>query len=328
MESKFKVFAGSSHKKFTEQICKYLDIPLGKSETIRFSNENLMPKIGENVRGCDVFVIQTQTPPVSDHIIELLAMVRALRDASASRITAVLPYFFYPRSDKKDQPRIPITAKLIADFIQTAGANRVLTMDLHSAQIQGFFDIPVDQLSAKPVICHYLKQQCLENSEAVAADVGEAKGIGGFANILNLPIAIVDKRREGNDEKAKPVNLVGEVRGKRAIIFDDEITTAVTLVEAAQFLIEKHGATEVWAAVTHPVLSGKAIAKLKEADFITKVIVTDTIPLPPEKQLPKIIQLTVTHLFAEAIRRIHEEHEEHSVTELLDFGKYREIFRL
>lgn len=325
MENELKVFAGSSHKKFAEQICQYLDIPLGESETIRFSNENLMPKIGENVRGCDVFVIQTQMPPVSDHIIELLAMIRALRDASASRITAVLPYFFCARGDKKDQPRIPIMAKFMADLIQTAGTNRVLTMDFHSAQIQGFFDIPVDQLSAKPILCHYLKQQDLTNSVAVAADVGESKGVGGFANILNLPIAIVDKRREGNEEKAKPVNLIGEVRGKRAIIFDDEIATAETLVEAAKFSIEKHGATEAWAAVTHPVLSGKAIPRLKEADYITKVIATDTIPLPPEKRLKKIEQLTATHLFAEAIRRIHKEC---SVTELLDFGKYREIFRL
>jgi len=326
MKNELKVFTGSSHKEFAEKICSHLKIPLGKSETYRFSNENLMPKILENVRGCDVFVVQTQTPPVSDHIIELLAMIRALRDASAYRITAVIPYFFYARSDKKDQPRIPITAKLMADLLEKAGANRILTMDLHSAQIHGFFDIPVDQLSAKSVICYYLLQkQSLKNFVAVAADVGEAKGIGGFANILDLPIAIVDKRRKGNDEKAIPVNLIGDVRKKRAIIFDDEIATGTTLIEAAQFLVKEHKASEVWAAATHPVLSGQAVQKLQEAKFIKKVIVTDTIPLPPQKRISKIEQLTVTHLFAEAIRRIHEEK---SITELLDYSKYQEIFKL
>jgi len=258
----------------------------------------------ENVREADVFVIQPSCPPVSDGILELLITIDALKHASARRITAVLPYFPYARSDKKDQPRISITARLMADLLEAAGADRVLTMDLHAPQVQGFFRIPVDQLRAAPILCDHLRDtRTLDNYVLVAGDVGEAKEIGGYANRLNLPIAIVDKRRDGDDEKPRAVHLIGDVEGKRALIVDDEIASGGTLIEAAAFVL-KHGAVSVEAAAVHPVLSGGAMGRIAGSP-LASVVVTDTIPIAPEKQIDKIEVCSVSHLFADAILAIH-----------------------
>jgi len=260
-------------------------------------------RILENVRECDVYYIQTSAPPVNEAIIETLIAIDALKSASAARVTAVLPYYFYSRSDKKDQPRISITARLMADLLQTAGADRVLTMDLHSPQIQGFFHIPVDQLMGAPVLCAHMKTWDLKDCVLVAGDVGEAKDIGRFANLLGLPVAVVDKRRYGNDDRAVATNLIGEVSGKHAIITDDEIATGGTIIEAARFLVAR-GALSVRVVATHGVLSGPAIARI-DGSPIDKVIVTDTIPLR-DKQSAKVQVLSVAPLFANAIRRIHD----------------------
>jgi ribose-phosphate pyrophosphokinase len=299
-----KVFSGSSHPELAKAICEYNEIPLGVSEIVRFSNENIMVRILENVRGSDVFVIQTSCPPVNEGIMELLIMIDALRYASAERITAVIPYFPYARSDKKDKPRISITARLMADLLQTAGADRVLTMDLHSPQIQGFFHIPIDQLIAAPLICDYFRDKDLNNAVLVAGDVGESKSIGRYANRLNLPIAIIDKRREADDEKARAIHLIGDVAGKDALIIDDEIASGGTLIEAVEFLKKKE-VRNITAAAVHPVLSGRAIERIKETD-IEELVVTNSIPLAgKEKLYDKIKVLSVAPFLGDAIIRIH-----------------------
>lgn len=267
MRRELKIFSGSSHPDLAKAICEYNEIPLGASEIIKFSNENIMVRLLENVRGSDVFVVQTSCPPVNEGIMEMLIMIDALRYASAERITAVIPYFPYARSDKKDKPRISITARLMADLLQTAGAHRVLTMDLHSPQIQGFFHVPIDQLIAAPLICDYFRNKDLSNGVLVAGDVGESKSIGRYANRLNLPIAIIDKRRDGDDEKARAVHLIGDVAGKDALIIDDEIASGGTLMEATQFL-KKYGVRSVSAAAVHPVLSGRAVERLHQIEQI------------------------------------------------------------
>ena len=304
MDAPLKVFSGRSHDGLARSICDHLGIRLGRSHTITFSNENMMVQIDENVRECDVFVIQTSCPPVHTHIFEVLLMIDALRSASAARITAVMPYFPYIRSDKKDRPRISIAARLMADLIVAAGADRVLTMDLHTPQAQGFFSIPVDQLQGAGPICTRLREEDLDNWVLVAADAGEAKDIGRYANRLDLPIAIIDKRRDGDDEKPRAVNLIGEVRGKTALVVDDEIASGGTLAEAAKFLREC-GATKVVAAATHAVFSGNAGRRIEEG-FIEQVIVTDTLPVPQEKRGSKVEVLSVAKPFAQAISRIHD----------------------
>ncbi len=303
MNARIKIFAGSSHPQLAQSICEHLDVPLSRSETIKFSNENLMVRIQENVRECDVFYIQTSAPPVNEAIIETLIAIDALKSASAARVTAVLPYLFYARSDKKDQPRISITARLMADLLQTAGADRVLTMDLHSPQIQGFFRIPVDQLVASPILCEHLIAGDLKDTVLVAGDVGEAKELGRFANVLHLPVAVVDKRRYGNDDHAVATNLIGDVDGMHAIIVDDEIATGGTIIEAANFLMAR-GAKSVRVCATHGVLSGPAIDRINNSKILS-VIVTDTIPIR-EKKSSKLEVLSVAPLFAKAIRRIHD----------------------
>ena len=300
--SSLKVFSGSAHPALAQAICDALGMRLGRSHTTRFSNENLKVKIEENVREEDVFVIQPSCPPVSEGLVELLILLDALKGASARRVTAVLPYYPYARSDKKDEPRISITARLVADLLEAAGADRVLTMDLHSPQIQGFFRIPVDQLTAVPLLCAHLKP--CQGSVVVAADVGEAKDAGRFAKRLDLPLAIVDKRRGGDDERAHIAHVVGEVAGLHCIIVDDEIATGGTLFEATDFLL-RAGARSVEAAIVHPVLSGNAIARLR-ASPLERLTVTDTLPLPPEKREPRIAVLSVANLLAEAITRIHD----------------------
>lgn len=303
MHGPLKIFAGRSHKKLAERICHILDLHLGDSELVKFSNENLMVKINENVRGCDVFVIQTSAPPVHEGIIELLIMIDALKHASAGRITAVIPYFPYVRSDKKDKPRISITARLMADLLETSGADRVVTMDLHSPQIAGFFRIPVDHLQAVPIIADHLQKSDLTNRVLVAGDAGEAKEVGRYANRLHLPMAIIDKRRDGDDEKPKPAHVIGDVDGKHCIIVDDEVSTGRTLIEAANFLKEK-GALTITAAFTHPVLAGEAVSRLDKS-AIEQFVFCDTIPLQG-KHSEKFRVLSVSEIFAKAIRRIHD----------------------
>ncbi len=304
MRRELKIFSGSSHPDLAKAICEYNEIPLGASEIIKFSNENIMVRLLENVRGSDVFVVQTSCPPVNEGIMEMLIMIDALRYASAERITAVIPYFPYARSDKKDKPRISITARLMADLLQTAGAHRVLTMDLHSPQIQGFFHVPIDQLIAAPLICDYFRNKDLSNGVLVAGDVGESKSIGRYANRLNLPIAIIDKRRDGDDEKARAVHLIGDVAGKDALIIDDEIASGGTLMEATQFL-KKYGVRSVSAAAVHPVLSGRAVERLHQIE-LDELVVTDTIPLGgKQNQYDKFKVLSVAPLLGDAIIRIH-----------------------
>jgi len=296
-----KVFSGSSHPELAQEICKILGIALGAASTTRFSNENLKVRIEENVREQDVFVVQTAAPPLSEHIVELLILLDALTHASARRVTAVLPYFPYARSDKKDEPRISVTARLMADLLTTAGADRVLTVDLHSPQIQGFFSMPVDQLTAIPVLCARLRDKT-RAGVVVAADVGEAKDAGQFARRLELPIAIIDKRRSGDDERAEAVAVIGDVQGKHCLLVDDEIATGGSIFSATDFLLQQ-GARSVSAAVVHPVLSGRAVERLA-ASPLERLLVTNTIPL--RQHSPKVEALSVGPLLAEAITRIHD----------------------
>ncbi len=304
MKGDLKVFSGSSHPDLAKAICDFNEIPLGMMEITRFSNENIMVCPQENVRGADVFVVQTSCPPVNENLMELLIIIDALRYASADRITAVVPYFPYARSDKKDKPRISITARLVADLLQTAGADRVLTMDLHSPQIQGFFHIPIDQLIAAPLICDYFRDKDLHNAVLVAGDVGESKTIGRYANRMNLPIAIIDKRRYGDDEKPKAVHLIGDVEGKDALIIDDEIASGGTLKEASHFLRDK-GVKSITVAAVHPVLSGTALDRIREAQ-LDELVVTDSIPLGKKQEAYERFQvISVAPLLGDAIMKIH-----------------------
>lgn len=302
-ERELSVFTGNTHPQLAQAVCDYLGIPLGAAEIFEFSNENIFVKILENVRHHDVFIIQPTCVPVSRGVMELLIMIDAVKRASAGRITAVIPYYGYGRSDKKDQPRVPITARLIADLLTVAGANRVLTTDLHAQQIQGFFNIPVDELTALTLISRHFREKRLENLVVVAPDIGKAKDARNIAARLGAPVAIVEKRRIGNADKAEAVTIIGDVAGKRALLFDDEIDTAGTITEAVRIL-EANGVTEVYAACTHPIFSGPAVRRLAESS-VREVIVTDTVPLPPEKRLPKLTVLSVAPLLGEAIRRIH-----------------------
>jgi ribose-phosphate pyrophosphokinase len=305
------VFSGNANRQLAIDICRCLSMPLGDADVFQFSNENIFVKINENVRGHDVFVVQPFSSPVNRSIMELLIMIDALKRASAARITAVIPYYAYGRTDKKDQPRVPITARLIADCITVAGANRVLTMDLHAGQIQGFFNIPVDELTAQLLLARYIQEKELDNFTVVAADIGFAKRARNFAVRLGAPLAIVEKRRIGNNGVTEALGLIGSVEGRNALIVDDEIDTAGSLLQAAD-LVREHGARAVYACATHGVFSGPAIDRLRHSD-LSELVVTDTIPLPEEKRLPSITVLSTAELFAGAIARIHEGR---SVTEL------------
>jgi ribose-phosphate pyrophosphokinase len=304
VKGSLKIFSGSAHPALARAICQELELPLGASHTHRFSNENLKIKINENVREQDVFVIQPSCPPVSEGILELLIMIDALKGSSARRVTAVMPYFPYARSDKKDEPRISITARLMADLLQAAGADRVLTMDLHSPQVQGFFSMPADQLSAVPLLCDHLRTRDLSNSVVVAPDAGEAKDAAGVAKRLNVSLAIIDKRRFGDDETPRAISLVGDVRDKHVILIDDEIATAGTMVEAVEF-VRSQGARAVTVAAVHAVLSGAAPERLRKAP-VDEYVFSDSIPIPPSKSNPRITVISVAHLLAEAILRIHD----------------------
>ena len=298
-----KVFTGNAHPALAKSVCDYLGIPLGKAEIFDFSNENIFVRILENVRQRDVFVIQPVSSPVNKSLVELLIMLDAFKQASAGRITAVVPYYGYGRTDKKDQPRVPITARLLADLITTAGANRLLTMDLHAAQIQGFFNIPVDELTALSILSQYFKEKALDNLVVVATDIGISKRARDIAANLGASLAIIEKRRLGNIDATEALNIIGEVQGMCALTVDDEIDTAGSLVGVVNTLME-HGATEVYACCTHPVFSGPATQRIASSP-VKEVVVTDTIPVTGDKKLDKITVLPIGSLLGEAVHRIH-----------------------
>jgi ribose-phosphate pyrophosphokinase len=297
------IFTGNAHPDLAQNICKSLEMPLGQAEVFEFSNENIFVRVMENVRAKDVFIVQPLSWPVNRSIMELLIMIDAFKRASAGRITAVLPYYGYGRSDKKDQPRVPITARLLANLIETAGANRILTIDLHAGQIQGFFNIPVDELTALYIIGRYFKDRDLSNTAVLASDVGGAKRARNIARLLGTPLAVVDKERSDNTENAAANDIIGEVEGMDVIIPDDEILTGGTIIAAARIATER-GARSVTAACVHPILSGDAVNKICNSE-IKELVVTDTIPVPPHKRHEKITVLTVAPLLGEAIMRIH-----------------------
>ncbi len=310
---KLAILSGNAHPQLAQNICKYLKVKLSAASLDRFSEGEIRVKIDENVRGKDVFVVQPTSPPSNDNLMELLIMIDALKRASANRITAVIPYFGYARQDRKDQPRVPITAKLVANLLTVAGANRILTMDLHAGQIQGFFDIPMDHLFAVGVFIEYISKLNLKDIAVVSPDVGGIKMARAYAKRLGAGLAIIDKRRI-SAEKAEVMHILGEVEGKNVIIADDLIATGSSLIEAAQTL-KKAKAKTIMAAITHGVLSGPAIERIDECKELEKLLISDSIPLANHKKHPKIEVLSVADLLGEAIKRIHNEE---SVSSLFD----------
>lgn len=303
-----KIFSANSHPVLANSIAQNLGLSLSKSTVSTFSDGEISVSIGETVRGCDVFVIQSTSTPVNNNLMELLIMIDAFKRASAGRITAVIPYFGYARQDRKAKPRDPISAKLVADLITVAGADRVLTMDLHAPQIQGFFNIPLDHLLGSPIIAPYFQEKFkdkLSSFTVVSPDLGSVSRSRAFAQRLGVNLALIDKRRAKANE-SEVCNIIGDVRGRSCILLDDMIDTGGTICNAARALIEIGGAKQVYACATHAVLSGAAIEKFKDSPF-TEVLLLDTIALPEEKRLPIFKTLTVAHVFAEAIERIHEE---------------------
>ena len=312
---KLVVFSGSAHPELAKNICQYLKIKLADAAVGKFSEGEIQVKINENVRGKDVFVVQPTSPPPNDNLMELLIMIDALKRASSQRITAVIPYFGYARQDRKDQPRVPITAKLVANLLTTAGANRILTMDLHAGQIQGFFDIPVDHLLAVGVFIDYFLKLKLKDEDlvVVSPDVGGIKMARAYAKRMGASLAIIDKRRESPD-KTEVMHILGAVEGKNAIIVDDLIATGSSLFEAVATL-KKAKAKSIYAAITHGVLSGPAIERLDKCKDLKELVITDSIPLDDCKEHGRLRVLSVADLLGEAIKRIH--HEE-SVSSLFD----------
>lgn len=296
-----KVFAGKASQPLAEAICRQLEQPLGRADIMKFKNDNKFVQIQESVRSCDVFVIQSSLPPVDENFMELLLMMDALRRASAGRITAVLPYYPYVRSDKKDQPRIPLSARLVADLLTTAGADRVVTIDLHAAQIQGFFSIPLDHLTTKDLFCNYLSRKGLTDPVVVATDAGGAKNALKFARSLGAPLAIMEKHRMGNTDSVEVTAFIGDVGGRQAIIFEDEISTGGTIAGAVDVL-KQQGAAEVYVCAAHGVFCGNAFERLSRAG-IHEIITTDTIPRDPASLPALVTQLSVAPLLAEAIKR-------------------------
>lgn len=303
--NKIKIFACNSAEKFTQEVCDCLGLPMGEKDSFKFKNDNNFVQFKETVRDYDVFIIQTTEPPVNERIMELLITIDAAKRASAKRITAVLPYFMYSRSDKKDQPRIPVTAKLMAQLLEAAGADRVITCDLHNSAIQSYFDINCDRLTGKHLLEKYFLNKGLEDIVVVATDAGSSKKAYKYSQFFECPLALIDKRRESNNDNAVATNIIGDVEGKTALIFDDEVSTAGTLVEAANIL-KAHGAKEIYAGATHGVLVGPAIERIEKSP-IKELVVTNTIPLEPEKQIDKVKVVSIAPLFAEAIKRINEE---------------------
>lgn len=302
---KLAIFSGNANLNLAKDICKDLKVKLQDALVGRFSEGEIRVKINENVRGKDVFIVQPTCPPSNDNLMELLIMIDALRRASAQRITAVIPYFGYARQDRKDQPRVPITAKLVANLLTVAGANRILTMDLHAGQIQGFFDIPVDHLFSVSVFVEYFSKMNIKDMVAVSPDVGSIKMARAYAKRFSAGLAIIDKRRV-SPEKAEAMHIMGEVENKNVIIVDDMIATGSSLIEAVEALKQAKAKT-IYAAITHGILSGPALERIDKCKGLEKLLIADTIPLAPEKINPKIQVLSVANLLAEAIKRIHKE---------------------
>lgn len=303
--TEMKIFSGCASETLTDRICSHLGISKGKTIVGRFSDDEIRVQILENIRGKDVFIVNSTSPPVNDHLMELLILCDAARRASAARVTAVLPYFGYARQDRKDKPRVPITAKLVSNLICASGVDRVLTLDLHCGQIQGFFDIPVDHLRGDVVFARHFLEQGTKDMVMVSPDMGSVARAREMANRLEVPLAVVDKRRPKANE-SEVMNLIGEVSGKRALLFDDMIDTGGTLVKAAQ-AVKDRGAVSVTACATHPILSGEAIQLLNDS-VLSEVLISDSIPLTNgAAQLPKFKVISIAPLVAEAIRRIHEE---------------------
>jgi ribose-phosphate pyrophosphokinase len=302
---KLAIFSGNAHPQLAKSICKYLKVELSEALVTNFSEGEIRVKINENVRGKDVFIVQPTCPPPNDNLMELLIMIDALKRASAQRITAVVPYFGYARQDRKDQPRVPITAKLVANLLTTAGANRVLTIDLHAGQIQGFFDIPVDHLLAVGVFIDYFDKLKLKHIVVVSPDVGGIKMARAYAKRLKAGLAIIDKRRN-SPEETEVMHILGEVKGKDAIIVDDLIATGSSLIEAVEAL-EKAGAATIYAAISHGVLSGPAVERVDKCKELKELLITDSIPTENHKKHKRITVLSVAELLGEAIKRIHNE---------------------
>ena len=304
MNGQLKIFTGNANPELAKKIARFLRVPLGDALVTTFSEGEVRVKINEDVRGRDVFIVQPTCPPTNNNMMELLVMIDAIKRASARRITAVMPYFGYARQDRKDQPRVPITAKLVANLLTVAGTDRILTMDLHASQIQGFFDIPMDHLFAVNTIVEYFKKKKVKNLVVASPDVGGIKMARAYAKRLNANLAIVDKRRI-DDRHAEVMNILGDVKGKNIVIVDDLVATASSMCEAAEALKEA-GALKIFAAVSHPILSGPAIERIK-ASSIQEFIVTDSIPLRSKKKDSVFTALSVAPLLGEAIKRIHEE---------------------
>lgn len=300
-----KIFACPTAEPFTKEICDHLGIEMAKSEYMKFANDNNFVQILESVRQSDVYIVQTTQPPVNERIMELLITIDAIKRASPKNINVVLPYYLYSRSDKKDQPRIPITAKLMAQLLEAAGATRVITCDLHNPAIQGYFTINCDCLTAEYLLEEYFKEKKLEDMVIVATDAGSSKKAYKYSKFFNCPIALVDKRRESNDDRAIASTIIGDVTNKNAVIFDDEIDTAGSMMETVKVL-QKFGAKNIYAGGTHGVLSGPAIERIKNSG-IKEMVLTNTVPIPEEKRLDNITVLSIAPLFAKAIRRINEE---------------------
>lgn len=310
-----KIFAGNSNRELAHQICDSLEMPLGRAMISTFSDGEIRVEIGENVRGADIFVVQAGAQSVNDHLMELLVMIDAFKRASARRITAVIPYYSYARQDRKNKPRVPITARLVADLIARVGAQRILTMDLHAGQIQGFFDVPVDNLYASPILLPYIREHFNGDMVIVSPDAGGVPRARAYAKILKAGLAMIDKRRS-DVNKAEALHIIGEVAGKAAVVLDDMVDTAGTLVEATKSLLDK-GATEVHACVTHAVLSGPAIDRI-ENSALKKLVVTDTLPLRPQAAHCRKIEVVPScRLFSAAIRNIHNEDSISTLFEIL-----------
>ena len=299
-----KIFACKSAENFTKEICDYLNLPVGEMDILKFKNDNTFVQIKETVREQDVYIVQTTTPPVNERVMELLIAIDAFKRASAKNVNVVLPYYIYSRSDKKDQPRIPVTAKLMQQLLESAGATRVITCDLHNPAIQAYFNINCDRLSAQNILQKYFKEKNLKDMVIVATDAGSSKKAYKYSEYFGCPIALIDKRRAGNDDRAIATTVIGDVENKEAIIFDDEVDTAGSLIETAKIL-ERFHAKEIYAGCTHGVLSADAVQRI-EASPIKELVITNTVPLPEEKQSDKIKVLTIAPLFAEAIRRLNE----------------------
>jgi ribose-phosphate pyrophosphokinase len=303
LSDELRVFTGNSHRELAQNVCKYLNISLGQAEVFKFSNDNTFVRILENIRERDVFIMQPVCTPVNDALMELLIMIDAAKRASAGRVTAVVPYYGYSRTDKKDQPRVPITARLVADLLTAAGADRLLTIDLHAGQIQGFFNIPVDELTALPLLVRYFRDKNLDDLVVVAVDVGISKRARDVAEGLGVPLAIVEKRRLGNTSSIQTLNIIGDVKDKTVLTFDDEINTGGSIIAAAEALMES-GAREVYSCVTHALFSGDATDKVI-ASPLRELVATDTVPLTENNLNGRITILSVAPLLGEAIRRIH-----------------------